>query len=245
MKAIGYIFIGLFFLISQTSKAQLNEEKIDFQSWTDLTLSYKFNQQFSIGGDLGIRGMFSSKDWTLFYIRPKVRYVFSQFFSTDGGLGYFYTSNTDFDNSSELRFYQDFNFIWPDLGFVIFQHRFRFEQRLFYYENLENDFGARSRYQIKLQSRDFHLFNAERPFYLNAMVEGFIPFNESAQERFVNNARINAGLGKRFSEKLRSEIYYIWQRSRQLEDDGFETSEHVLRIKFLYNLNLIEGNTDN
>lgn len=225
--------------------AQLEEKKIDFQTWTDLTLSYKFNQKFSIGGDLGSRGIISSKDWTMFYIRPKARYVFSPIFNTAGGLGYFYTSNKEVDDSSELRFYQDFHVNWPDLGFFVLQHRVRFEQRFFNYENLENDFDARTRYQVKLQSRDFHLFNAERPFYLNAMVEGFIPFNESAQERFVNNARFNAGLGKRFSEKLRLEFFYIWQKSRQLAEDGFETSEHIFRIKFLYNLNLIESNEEN
>ncbi|MCK5371317.1 MAG: hypothetical protein KAQ62_22305, partial [Cyclobacteriaceae bacterium] len=64
--------IILIVIISFTIEAHAQNDEIDFQTWTDITLTHFFSQKLSLGGDAGLRGIISSKDWNLFYIRPTI-----------------------------------------------------------------------------------------------------------------------------------------------------------------------------
>ena len=225
-------------LSSSTSYSQLYNDRVDFQTWTDITLTYFKTQKYSYGGDAGLRGIVSSKDWNLIYIRPTVNYTLSPFFKVSGGIGSFNTFNKELSNTYELRFFQDVHVSWPDIGWVDFYHRFRFEERFFFYTDIENDFTIRGRYLIRARTIDFKLIGKTKSFYLKGMWELFVPFDKSAVELFVNNQRFYAAIGQRISDRFRYEIFYIWQKSREFEDDGFETSENILRLRFFYTLKL-------
>lgn len=85
---------------------------------------------------------------------------------------------------------------------------------------------------------DFKLIGKTKSFYIKGMWELFVPFDKSATELFVNNQRFYAALGQRVSDRFRYEIFYIWQESREFVDDGFETSENIIRLRFFYTLKL-------
>ena len=236
-----YIFLNLFFLLSNSiSNGQNSSDRVDFQTWTDITLTYFKSQKYSLGGDAGLRGIISAKDWNQIYIRPSINYILSPYFKVTGGIGSFNTFNKEYSNTYELRFFQDVHVSWPDIGWVDFYHRFRFEERFFFYQTLANDFSIRGRYLIRARTIDFKLIGKTKSFYLKAMWELFVPFDKSAAELYVNNQRFYAAIGQRISDRFRYELFYIWQKSREFVDDGFESTENILRLRFFYTLKLPE-----
>lgn len=66
--------------------------------------------------------------------------------------------------------------------------------------------------------------------YLVSDWEWFIPLSDQ-EERFANKQRIRAGLGYRRSFKWRFEAIYIWTRSRNSLEDGFNTSGNMINVR--------------
>lgn len=241
MKSIRYILILTIVFscqLFQKSLAQTSDKRTDFQTWTDMTLTYFKTQKFSFGGDLGLRGIVSHRNWNLIYIRPTVNYTFTPFFKLSGGIGSFNSINKSISNSYEVRFFQDFKFNWPDLGWIRFQHRFRFEERFFIYENIENTFSMRGRYLVTMKTNNFKFIGPRKEYYLAGMWEAFVPFGNSAPELFVNNQRWYAVMGYRASDTWRFELHYIWQKSRLFSDEGYRSVENVLRFRIFHTLKL-------
>jgi hypothetical protein len=236
VSIILFILVSLF--KSQISKGQIHNNRVDFQTWTDITLTYFKSQKFSFGGDAGLRGIVSSKDWNLFYIRPAIHYSFTPTFKLSGGVGSFNTFNKTLSNISEIRIFQDAHISWPDIGWVDFYHRLRLEERFFFYQSLENEVSLRGRYLIRARTMNFKFIGQKKMYYIKAMWEAFLPIGESATELFIHNQRWYAALGFQPSNRMRYEIFYIWQKSREFKDDGFSTSENILRIRFFYTLKL-------
>ncbi len=226
--------IPLFFAVE--SYAQ--NSSVDFQTWTDVTLTYFTRPKLSIGGDIGLRGIVSSKDWNLFYIRPSIDYSISPMFRVSGSIGSFTTFYNDLGKTTEIRFSQGVSMSWPDFGWIDFYHRIRLEERFFIYEKLKNSWSIRGRYLIRARTADFRLIGKTKSFYLKGMWELFIPFDKSSVELFINNQRFYAAIGQRASDKFRYEIFYIRQQSREFSDDGFQTSENIIRLRFFYALKL-------
>lgn len=237
-KCFHILFLFMMFSGGLRSYAQLYNDQVDYQTWTDITLTYFKTQKFSISGDAGLRGIVSSKDWNMFYLRSGVNYTFSPVLRLSGGIGSFNTINKEISNVYEIRLFQDVHVSWPDIGWIDFYHRFRFEERLFFYQSYENDASFRGRYLLRARTTDFRLIGKTKSFYLKGMWELFVPFDESAAELFVNNQRFYAAIGQRVSDRFRYEIFYIWQQSREFVDDGFETSENIFRLRFFYTLKL-------
>lgn len=233
---IKRIILTVTIFLAIESHAQNN--KVDFQTWTDVTLNYFTQPKLSFGGDVGFRGIVSSKDWNLFYIRPTINYTISPLFRVSGSIGSFTTFDNDLGRTSEIRFSQGTSLSWPDFGWVEFYHRFRLEERFFMYEKLKNNWNIRGRYLIRARTADFRFIGKTKSFYLKGMWELFIPFDKSSVELFINNQRFYAAIGQRASDKFRYEIFYIWQQSREFSDDGFQTSENIIRLRFFYNLKL-------
>ena len=216
-------------------------EEIDFQTWTDFTFTYNIKNKTNIGADTGIRGLISRNDWNQFYVRPAVHYYFNRTISIGGGIGLFYTSSDALENTTELRFFEESTLAWPSFNIIKFYNRVRFEQRSFTYQQdelfgtpLPNDFEARGRYQISFETLDIHLANKNMPIYFLGAFEAFYSFNDPAIEQSVNNQRILGGLGQRLSPRLKYEIQYIFQRSRQFSDEGLKTTEHAFRLRIFF-----------
>jgi hypothetical protein len=66
--------------------------------------------------------------------------------------------------------------------------------------------------------------------YTLADWEWFVPLSEP-EERFANRQRIRTGLGYRRSASWRYEVLYMWTRSRNTIEDGFETSDNIVDVK--------------
>jgi len=230
--------ISLFYTIQ--SRAQGNDE-VALYLWTDVTLNYWINNKSRFGGDAGLRSIVSSKEWKQFYVRPANRFYINPFINVGGAVAFFSTVNKAVGNVAELRLAQEAHLIWPNFMLIDFFHRIRLEERFLFYqkdqlfnETLQNELDVRSRYQLTAESQDFHLFQIIRGIYLRASFEYFLPLNQSAVERFINQTRIVGGYGHRISEKFRYELQYIWGRSRAFKEDGLKTSENIIRLRCYY-----------
>ena len=239
LKKMKRVIIAVL-LFSQTICFGQSNDRTDFQTWSDLTFYHYFTNRVSMGGDVGLRGIVSSKDWNLIYVRPTVHYTHNSTFKFSGGIGSFNTFNKTSINSYELRFFQDIYISWPSLGWIDFRHRIRFEERLFFYPSEDNAFSVRGRYLLSGTTINFKFIGKRKGYYLKAMWEPFFPLGESAPELFVNNQRIYGALGYQASSRLRFELFYIWQKSREFADDGFKTTENVVRFRAFYILKLPE-----
>jgi len=207
------------------------------QLWLNYALNVKTDSDFSYGGDVGLRGLITDRNWTQFLIRPAVTYNINRTFSVAGAVAVFQTFNRDGYNLAEFRTHQDFNARWPRLSVLSIYYRVRIEQRWLFYQNFPNDFEVRGRLLLGVQSKDFTWLGEKIPIYFHVIWEGFNTLtNESAVEFYVNQTRLHFAFGQRISEQFKYEIHYIWQRSRLLADDGLQTSQNVIRIRAFHTI---------
>ena len=222
--------------MTQKLSAQ-DSRKLDFQTWSDLTTGYFFNQRLIYSGDYGIRGVLSGQDWYTFYVRPTFRYNLKSNVNIRAGAAIFFTRDPVIMNQLEIRFHQEVDLKWPQVVGFAFGHMIRFEERIFNYKEMESERSVRGRYRLSIESPDFKVFLMKNPFY--AMVNGeiFIPLGAQSTERYINNNRIVAGIGHRLSGKFRYELHYIFQRSRNYSHEDLKGSEHILRLRTFLTLN--------
>ena len=214
-----------------------NTDEIDFQLWGNYALTIPVTDNFSYGGDVGIRGLISNEEWNQVLIRPTATYRFNQKFAVAGAMAWFGTFNIEESNVNEFRLHQDFNASWPDFGYVEMFYRVRIEERWFFYETMPNEFNIRTRYLIGAESADLTFLGHKRPIYFQVIFEGFKTLgSESASELFINQTRGHVAFGHRLTEKVRYELHYIIQKSRQFEDTGLRTSQNIFRIRWYHRL---------
>ena len=204
----------------------------EFQSWSDITAYFFISARSAIGGDAGLRGVASARDWSQIYFRPSYRFQYNNL-DLSAGVAYFHTYNKGLSNVGEWRLFQQATVHWPSTHLVKFNHRLRLEQRFLSYKDPaegepDDDFSSRIRYQFLIRSRDLKVF--KQSVYLKAAIE-FFQRNNTGDEAFINRNRFILAVGHRLPGKWWYEIHYMAQRSRQFEDDGLKTSEHVLRIR--------------
>jgi hypothetical protein len=115
---------------------------------------------------------------------------------------------------------------------VVVRNLLRFEWRnLFYTGGGGLDSVGRIRNRLELQvplNRERVTDDGAR--YLLADWEWFIPIDDP-DERFANRQRIRTGIGYRRSHSWRFEALYIWTRSRDTTDQGFQTSDNIVNVR--------------
>jgi hypothetical protein len=216
---------------------RIKGQEIDEQLWLDYNYTIPLSEKFSLVGDAGIRGFISNVDWNQFIIRPGARYMVNESFDISSSLALFSTYNNDLPNVHEFRFTLDFNADGPDLLYVIPFYRLRFENRTFFYDSIPNENKWRGRLLIGLESMDIKTFRDDRFIYFQGFWEGFQTLNQDeAPEYFLNQTRVHAAFGHKLSRKFRYEIHYIWQRSRQFEGEGLQTTQNVIRFRFYHRI---------
>ena len=233
-KVIITLIPAILLLTSKSARGQ----EIDHQFWLNYAITIPINEKVSWGGDTGLRGLGSNRDWNQILVRPTVTYRFKRSFGIAGAMAWLGTFNNGDYNISEFRIHQDLNLRWPDLGFIQFIYRIRLEQRFFFYEaDIPNAFKVRLRGLIGLETDDIHLFGGQRPIYFQLLFEGFRTVDrEEALEVFVNQTRFHAAMGHRISANFRYELHYIAQRSRLFNEDGNRAAQNLYRVRLFHRL---------
>ncbi len=231
--------------LGPNAPARAQNEDAEFQLWMNYSLAIPapVHKKRTLGGDAGIRGFASNENWTQILIRPTVKYKFNPVFSVAGGFATFFSFDETISNTFEFRLFQEGNVKWPNFGPVFMLHRLRFEQRFFFYQadSIQNDSNLRPRYLVGLETINFKLFGPEPNWYLQTLLEFFGTWGDAAVETFVNNQRLHAAFGHRISDRMRWELHYIRQKSREIGIDGLQASHNILRFRFYQTINRDKG----
>jgi hypothetical protein len=233
MKKLRVSCFAIFFMLIKIASVHAQSDQIEFQTWFDITAFFNLGEKSAFGGDMGVRGIISSEDWNQYYIRPTFRYVFNPRLDIAGGAALFYTSNSLVTDLTEWRFFEEFHYSWPNFRYIGFNHRIRFEQRIFSYAdedpiNFANHFSTRLRYSLMIETIDMDILNQKLYFMGGAE---YFQRQSSDAESLISNSRFLVILGHRVNQRLRYEIHYIYQKSRIFQDDGLKGSEHIIRLR--------------
>lgn len=216
----------------------------DHQLWMNMAITAPLTEKFSVGGDVGLRGLISNREWNQVLLRPTATFKARDWLKVSAGFAIFSTFNVDTYNVNEFRLNQDFNATYPNLGWSKLFYRLRFEQRWFYYEDRANNFSFRGRILGGIQSKDLTFLGEKRPIYFQIMLEGFIPLERDIEEVFVNNFRWHLAFGHRLSKVLRYEIHYIRQISKLFDSSGSTIPQNIYRLRFFYTLDPPDDHSD-
>jgi len=106
-----------------------------------------------------------------------------------------------------MRTWQGIRVHWPDIGRVMFDHFYRFEQRFHWYEGFERDkISLRSRYRLDMRVPINHSALIDNTFYIDLRAEAFLPHDDGIQETYASTVRLGINLGYRQNQKWRYQL---------------------------------------
>ena len=235
---------GLLLSAAQPAAAQAN-----LQLWANVTLNWVKSERLAYELDFEPKALLNAPegdpDWANLDITPNVEYSAKSWLDivVDTTIGK--TKQSDDVDTLEVtprigaRFHlfsrtQRYH-AWERAPArrIVVRDLVRFEARNFYYHGGDEDYSFSSRFRNRLEF--LVPLNKERltddgARYLLTDWEWFIPLSDQ-EERFANKQRIRAGLGYRRSFKWRFEAVYIWTRSRNSLEDGFNTSDNIINVR--------------
>ncbi|MBO3116125.1 DUF2490 domain-containing protein [Winogradskyella sp. DF17] len=234
-KTYLLVFMGALIHI----EAQTNDiDNINsLQIWGDITLKTQLTDNWSTGGDFGLRHSADHPLFWQFYLRPNINYKLTKRVNFSLGLGSFNTFIKDLFNTYEFRVYQDTNINWPELGFFSILHRFRFEQRFFNFseKSIQNDSRLRARYLIGVKTGSFKLLgNKASTAFIS--LEPFFPLAGSKNNFAVNNFRWDTAISFQMNENLKLELHYILQTSNIPLLADKSVIENIIRCRAYLNI---------
>jgi hypothetical protein len=109
----------------------------------------------------------------------------------------------------------------------------RFESRNFFYTGAGSGSDSTVRFRNRLEflmPLNKEKLSEDGAHYLLADWEWYIPLDD-VDERFANKQRIRTGFGHRRSFAWRFEVLYMWTRSRNTIEDGFNTADNIIDIR--------------
>jgi uncharacterized protein DUF2490 len=205
-----------------------------FQVWSDFNPSFKLNENWKIGGDIGYRIEPSTNIQSL-YVRPGVNYNPNGIINFTFGVANFNTIRVDKFNTTEFRSFQFIVLKWPNIGGFRFKHRIGLEQRIFFVESIDlNEFSHRARYFFEVKSPNFNLFDIGSPFFAMGNFELLKNVNINEIESLFDHNRYTVGLGNVISDKLRVELRYKIISFADPALKSFVKEIDVLRIRLYY-----------
>ena len=190
--------------------------EVEYQTWGDYNAGWKTKSGLTFFGDAGLRRNHVDPRWWKVIVRPSVGYQFGRW-TLAGGIGNFYTDLAGALRIYELRPWQGARVTWPDAR-VPLTHLFRLEER-FFFDTDDSNSIFRFRFRYRLGTR-FVWTRSEsgRGWYSPLSIEAFFQLDDNSDERFGEQARVTAGVGRAFSPRLRVEVDLLWQKTERFLD---------------------------
>ncbi len=201
---------------------------VGYQTWFDYNAGWKTKGGLTLFGDVGLRRNHVDPRWWKYVFRPSVGYEFDRW-TLAGGIGNFYTDLAGVLSIYELRPWQGARVSWPGAP-VRLTHLFRLEERFFFDTDDGNSlFRLRFRYQVGTRFV-WTRSGSGWGWYSPLSVEAFFQFDDNADERFGEQARVTAGIVRAFNPRFRVELDLLWQQTAQLFD-LYSDNELYLRVR--------------
>jgi hypothetical protein len=237
MKSIGRFFLLLFLLLGGISASQAQERDTHaFRLWYDLYFMHTLNSNFRYIVQTNFKHETSS-DLKQVGVRAAFIYTMHEDLYLQAGLTMFIT-NEDDNNLYEIRPWQGVNVFFPRIGQLYLNNFIRLEERFFVFDyDEEHSMSLRIRYGLSTYIPLNHKQIIEKTIYLWPHFEVFIPDYEKGLDLNMNRFRGSLGLGYRFDKHIRSEISYMYEKSKQDGYHYFSENSTTVRLTLRYLLN--------
>lgn len=244
--ALAWLLIGPAAATAQT----------DVQLWSNLTFDWaksaRLVYELDVEPKLLVKKPEGEPGWRNVDLTPNVEYSPTGWFDLVGEATVGYTRQTDEVNSFEVspRVGIRFHFLSRYVDAVVRKREMspnrrlvvrdlmRVESRNLFYggagSGTDSSWRFRNRIEVLLPLNGPTLAG-DRVLYALSDWEWFVPIDEP-DERFANRHRVRAGFGYRRTASWRYEFLYMWTRSRNTIEDGFETSDNIIdfRVKRVF-----------
>ena len=204
--------------------------------WTDFFLIYTINNNFRFLAHTNFKFETAKKGFRQIMIRPALIYTPRDELFVQAGLTFFYTVENG-DEYYEIRPWQGINIFFPRINNVYINNFFRLEERFAYSAvDDENFTQLRGRYALMTFIPLNHKDMINNTLYLWPYAELFAVFAQSGVDSYLSRYRFSMGLGYRFTDHIRTELVYMYEKSRNESDVTYNRIDKVIRIVFRYSL---------
>lgn len=244
MKQIYFVFITLLF-ISKIGFAQDSivdqDVRINQQFWLDYNHPTILSETQSIRTQIAFRTIvpnvynrFQAISTITFNNGKKDKKMRDLIDSFQLGGGVIYNQNNNTTDNFELRLIQGFKFNIPTIKLITLNNYVRLEERF------QNDFtnqGWHSSYRLRYQlgtniSWGKHHLGFTEGLYFPIKAEVF--FNLKKADRFNDLIRISPGVGYKFKNNWRYELFVIFNSTKNITETNNISSDFILRLR-IYN----------
>lgn len=224
--------IPAFIIISCPLRVNGQDTSPDKQLWTNYSVrNYIDNWRIWLYNDVSVRYTINNSNSTTFLYRPKAIINIGNLLEIHPAVDFRYTLNPDLVNEVEIRTWQGIELNWPQVGRILIDHFYRFEQRFHYIENTkEEEIGLRSRYRFRAMVPINKKGITDNTFYSILSAEFFFPHDGEITERHANNIRTGLTFGYNFNSRWRTYITYMLDHAMELNDNNRIVTNRILSI---------------
>lgn len=204
---IFFFVIGLVLFTSLSVSVQ-GQDKADLELRTSFSHQHYLSRlRFWLRNDVNLRQSFGDEPQSMFFLRPRAIIELGSSVELLPGIDFRYTYNRDNASTLEIRTWQGINAHWPDIGRVMFDHLYRFEQRFHWIEGTKDEqTGLRSRYRLNMRIPLNNSTMLDKTCYMDVRCEIFLPHDDEIQELHTSRMQFGILLGYKQSSKWR---YYL------------------------------------
>jgi hypothetical protein len=206
--------------------------KVNTQMWDEYMLNYPFANSFNLENAFTYSTLFGEPKWRAYDYSGTVEWSVNQNIDLISQMIVSYTNQTESYNTLELRPILGTRFYFTPNKRIQTRLLLRMEQRNF--KNLETKewdmvFRPRARGEVIIPINKDSYFE-DKLWYALTDLEWLLKIDD-VNERFANRLRWRVGLGYRLNYNLRFEFVYMLQKSRNVIEDNFESSDNIFRFR--------------
>lgn len=227
------LFVGLMVhaCYAQTRSTQL---------WNEYMLNYPFANSYNLETAVTYSTSLRDEKWRSLEIQLTPEFSLSAHVDL---MGAFLIGNT-FQNEElstlEVREMLGARFHFSPNARILTRLLLRFEQRNL--QNQENDqweHSNRTRIRIEgIMPLNYHsMYTGDRLWYAILDAEAFVVLDQDVNERFANRLRFRTGVGYRINYSWRIEFMYTLQKSKNMLEEDFTSTDQIYRLRLKQYLN--------
>ena len=216
----------------------LRAQNKNTQVWSEYMLNYPFANSFNLENAVTYSTLLETPRWYAFDYTPTLEWSITSNIDLIGQVVFSYTKQNESYNTFELR---------PVIGSrihitpnkrILTRVLLRLEQRnLQNLETKEWDQAYRPRARFESIIPINHNSYYKDKLWYGVLDAEWLFVTDDVNERFANRFRVRAGLGYRLNYNFRFEILYMNQQSRDETEDGFVSSDNIIRFRIKHYVN--------
>ncbi len=211
---------------------------IQAQSSSDLQLWEKYSMRFFVSkyriwirNDIDFRQALLVNPSQTYALRPRLIINIGNLLDFQPGIDLWYVNSNDMANTTELRTWQGVRLHWPDIGRVMFEHFYRFEQRFVYTsDDSGKEMGLRSRYRLQVRTSINNSSLTDKTFYCDLRTEFYFPHDHEVAETFASTVRAGVNIGYNKNYKWRYFASFLVDRVKNTAEQDRLANNYIISL---------------